>query len=104
MKDLYKILKDYCTQLGVDVTEKFGKQQVVFKRFKNFACIEVHPRDHELVVYVKGDPDSVSIENGFTRDMRGIGHWGTGDLEIRIRERAQLEKANELIQRSYDIS
>ncbi len=104
LKDLYKILKDYCTQLGDDVTEKIGKQQVVFKRFKNFACIEVHPRDHELVVYVKVDPDSVSIENGFTRDMRGIGHWGTGDLEIRIRERAQLEKANELIQRSYDIS
>lgn len=104
LKELYKALKDYCIQLGDDVTEKIGKQQVVFKRFKNFACVEVHPRDHELVVYVKVDPDSVSMEKGFTRDMRGLGHWGTGNLEIRIREQAQLEKANELIQRSYEVS
>ncbi|ROV70530.1 hypothetical protein D3105_00415 [Streptomyces globisporus] len=44
-------------------------------------------------------PDSVKLEEGFTRDMRGIGHLGTGDLEVRVVSAADLEKAAPLIRR-----
>ena len=30
------------------------------------------------------DPTTVALEPGFTRDMRKIGHYGTGDLEVTI--------------------
>lgn len=47
---------------------------------------------------------SVELEEGFTRDVREIGHFGTGDLEIRIRNDADLERALPLVLRSYEAS
>ena len=52
---------------------------------KNFACVEVHSQNGEILAYVKVDPSTVSLEPGFTKDMTNIGHYGTGDLEIRIK-------------------
>jgi predicted transport protein len=102
LKDLFNELLDYCYSLGDDVTEKVGKNQFIFKRFANFLCAEVHTRDHELVTYLKVDPDTVTIEPKFIRDMRDINHWGTGDLEVRISDADTMERAKELIQRSYE--
>jgi len=53
-------------------------------------------------VYVKVNPDTIKIEDGFTRDVRKIGHLATGDLEITIRSDADLIKAKELIVKSYE--
>ena len=50
------------------------------------------------------DPDSVLLEQGFTRDVRGIGHFGTGDLEITIQSSADFEKAKPLLEKSYEVS
>ena len=41
---------------------------------------------------------------GFTRDVRKIGHFGTGDLEIRISSDEDLEKAKPLLLESYEAS
>lgn len=41
-------------------------------------------------VFVKVDPDTVRLEPGFTLDVRNIGHFGTGDLEIVITDAATL--------------
>ncbi len=54
-----------------------------------------------ILPYLRLDPDTVvELEEGFTRDMRGIGHLGTGDLEVRISGVADLEKAVPLIRRA----
>ena len=55
---------------------------VAFRRLKNFACVKLHNKD--LQVWTRLDPSSVTLEEGFTRDVSQIGHAGTGDLEIRI--------------------
>lgn len=104
IQDLYYILKDYCLGLGQDITYKEGVDQFIFKRFRNFVCAEVHPRDNEIIFYLKIDPSTVAIESGFTRDMRKIGHWGTGDLEVRVSNEQQLERAKPLIVQSYEAS
>jgi predicted transport protein len=99
VRDLYEELTRYISGLGEDVTEHPKKLYMVFRRIKNFACIVV--QKSALVVYVKVDPDEVVLREGFTRDVRRIGHWGTGDLEIVIRSKEQLLEAQELIRRSY---
>ena len=53
---------------------------------------------------MKLDPRSVTLETGFTRDVRTISHWGTGDLELIIRTDDDLEKAKPLLLRSYEQS
>lgn len=62
------------------------------------------PEQACLTVFVKVDPDTVSLENGFTRDVRNIGHYGTSDLEITIHSAGDLERAQPFLQRSYDAS
>lgn len=102
LTDWYEALKDYLVNLGDDVQIKTLKNYFAFKRIKNFACVEVHTRTRNLLVYVKVDPDSITLEEGFTRDVREIGHFGTGDLEIVISSLDDFEKAKPLLQRSYE--
>ena len=37
----------------------------------------------------------------FARDVRGVGHQGTGDLQLRVQGPEQMEKAKELAARAY---
>jgi predicted transport protein len=102
LTDLYHALRDYMLNLGDDVQEKTLKYYFAYKRIKNFACVEVYTQSNKLQVYVKLNPDKVKLEEGFTRDVRNIGHFGTGDLEITIRNQEDLTKAEPLILRSYE--
>lgn len=102
LTDLYHALRDYMVSLGDDVQEKTLKYYFAYKRIKNFACVEVFPQSNKLQVYTKLNPEEVELEKGFTRDVRNIGHFGTGDLEITIRNQADLTKAEPLILRSYE--
>ncbi|GAA3118590.1 DUF5655 domain-containing protein [Planomonospora alba] len=104
LTDLYGTLEAFIEGLGDDVTKKVLKFYFAFRRIKNFACVEIHPRSQTILVYVKVDPTGVELEEGFSRDVRNIGHYGTGDLELRIRTQADLEKAFPLIQLSYEAS
>ena len=104
LKDLYHAVEDFCLALGDDVTKRTLKYYFAFRRLKNFACVEVHPQTRNLLVYLKINPDTVELEDGFTRDVRAIGHFGTGDLELRIHSASDFEKARSLIQRSYEAS
>ena len=55
-----------------------------------------------MFVWLKLDPSTVTPEEGFSRDVRQIGHWGTGDVELLVRSHADLEKAKGLIQKAYE--
>ncbi len=101
---LYESVRDYMLSLGDDVQEKHLKYYVAFKRIKNFACIEIYTQSNKLLLNVKVNPDEIQLEEGFTRDVRSIGHLGTGDLEITIRSEEDLRKAEDLILMSYNKS
>lgn len=99
---LYDQVKGLIHSLGDDVLEKPLKLYTAFKRLRNFACVAVNPKiDPQLRMWLKLDPDTVALEEGFTRDVRNVGHWGTGDLEVVIRNPGDYEKAKPLIERSY---
>lgn len=100
--DLYEATKAYLLALGGDVELKPLDNYVAFRRLKNFACVEVKPQIRHLKVFVKVDPDTTELEPGFTRDVRNIGHFGIGDLEIIITDVATLDTAKPLMDRSYD--
>lgn len=104
LKDLYQALEDFLVALGDDVTKKVTQVYIAFRRIKNFTCIEVHPQSKKLLLYLKVDPDSVPLEAGFTRDVRNIGHFGTGDLEVTVTSIEDLERAKPLVVASYESS
>jgi len=104
LRDLCDSLEAYLLALGDDVTKKTLKLYIAFRRIKNFACVEVHPQTKQLLVYLKVDPDAVTLESGFSRDVRGVGHFGTGDLELRLSSPDDLERAKPVLVASYEAS
>ena len=102
LSDRYETLRSFLLALGDDVQEKTLKLYVAFKRIKNFASVQIAPQIKTIIVYAKVNPDSITLENGFTRDARKFGHYGTGDLEIRIVTDDDLEKAKHLLIKSYE--
>lgn len=104
LKDLYHSVEDFLLGLGDEVQKKTLKNYFAFKRIKNFACVEVKPQGKKLVIYAKLDPDTVEIRKGFTRDVRKIGHFGTGDLEITIKTGVDFEAAKSLLVQSFENS
>jgi predicted transport protein len=102
VKDLFDSLEEYLLGLGDDVTKKVTSLYYAYRRLKNFACVEVHPQTGKILTYVKTRLPADQLEAGFTRDVTSIGHFGTGDLEIAIASREDLEKAKPLILASYE--
>ncbi len=104
LRDLFGELESFIEALGDDVTKKTLKQYFAYRRLKNFACVEVHPQTQNLLIFLKVDPSTIVIEPGFSRDVSKIGHFGTGDLELRVADHAQLERALPLVSASYELS
>jgi predicted transport protein len=104
LTDKYETLKAYMMALGDDVQTKILKHYIAFKRIKNFACLEIHPQTGKILLYLKVKPDSITLEQGFTRDVTHIGHYGTGDLEVTISNGEDIERAKRLINMAYDVS
>lgn len=99
-KTLFESLEGYLLSLGDDVQRKDLKLYIAFKRLRNFACVGF--KKDALYVWLKLDPKVVQIEDGFSRDVSQIGHWGTGDVELLIRDHADMDRAKALIQKAYE--
>lgn len=99
---LFEQTRSFILVQGDDIIEKPLKLYVAFRRLKNFVCMSlISKQDPHVFLILKLDPTTVELENGFTRDVRNIGHWGTGDLEIVLRKQDDFEKAKPLIERAY---
>ncbi|WP_415853881.1 DUF5655 domain-containing protein [Sinomonas sp. G460-2] len=98
---LYEKFETFALSLGDDVVKNERSQYFAFRRLKNFACVEVHPSSRNLLVYLKLDPETVELQEGFSRDVRSIGHFGTGDLELRVSDDSRWTQVEELTRQAY---
>lgn len=104
LTNLYADVETFMLGLGDDVVQKELRFYFAFKRIKNFACVEVKPTLSVIRLYLKIDPSSITIEEGFSRDVRDVGHFGTGDLEVTLRGHEDFDRAKTLITQSYEAS
>lgn len=104
LANLYDDVKTFLIGLGDDVQEKALRFYIAFKRIKNFACVEVKPQIKIVKLYLKVNPDTIELVDGFSRDVRKVGHFGTGDLEVTIKNHDDLNAAKPLIIQSYEAS
>ncbi|MWB79871.1 DUF91 domain-containing protein [Pseudooceanicola sp. 216_PA32_1] len=104
LANLYSDVETFVLGLGDDVIQKELRNYFAFKRIKNFACVEVKPQIGVIRLYLKIDPDTIEMIEGFSRDVRKIGHFGTGDLEVTLKTHDDFDAAKELIVKSYEAS
>ncbi|NHZ79549.1 DUF91 domain-containing protein [Massilia sp. CCM 8695] len=99
IRALYEQTTSLLLSLGDDVQQKALKLYTAFRRLKNFACVIVFPS--RLLLILKLNPATVAFEENFSRDISQVGHWGTGDVELCVRNTADLKRAQALLERSY---
>lgn len=100
LQSTYETIRDYILSLGDDVIENQLKLYAAFKKTKNIVCTEIY--QSKILLHLRLNPDKVELKDGFIKDMRNIGHFGTGDLQIIIKSVEDLEKAKYLIDRAYN--
>ena len=98
--ELASLPDNYIESLGDDIAVNQLKYYIAYKKIQNLICIEVY-NDH-LNIFVKLNPDDIKLEEGFIEDVREIGHYGTGDVRIIIKNDNQLEKAKYLLEKAYN--
>lgn len=54
-----------------------------------------------MLINFRLNPDDYELSDTL-RDVRNIGHWGCGDLQLIMRDRSEIEKAKQLILKAYE--
>lgn len=102
LRDIYDAVYQFLVGLGDDVQVKELKLYTAFKRLKNFVCMEIYPQARTVTLYLKLDPSAVVLEDGFIRDVRNVGHFGTGDLQVTLKSMSDFERAQTLLRQAYE--
>jgi predicted transport protein len=102
LRDLFEAVRQYLVGLGDDVQVKELKNYIAFKRLKNFTCAEIYPQVRVVTLYLRIDPTTIELEDGFSRNVTKIGHFGTGNLELSLKTMEDFAKAQPLLQRAYE--
>lgn len=100
IKILYESICNYIESLGDDIVANQLKFYLAYKKVQNIICIEVYNK--HVVLYLKLNPEEIDLEKGFSRNVKNVGHYGTGDLAITIRDANDFKKAKDLIVRAYN--
>ncbi|MFJ7278331.1 DUF5655 domain-containing protein [Kitasatospora sp. NPDC098663] len=99
VRDLYGELDGRLLDFG-DVHSVELRHYIAYRRGGNFATMKI--LSNGLRLFLRLDPRSVTLEEGFTRDVSEVGHHGTGDLEVRICSVGDLDRAMPLLRASYE--
>ncbi len=99
-RELVLALQEYILSIDESIEEAPKKLYVAYKISQNFVCMEVHK--NKVLLYLKINPDTIKGLPKNARDVRGIGHFGTGDLEINISNLKDVETAKEYIAIAYN--
>lgn len=97
--ELAESVRGFVMELDPAMEEAPKKFYVAYKISQNITCMEIQKQ--RLLLFVKLDPTSVGPLPKFARDVREIGHYGTGDLELSIRNAGDFEAAKQFIELAY---
>lgn len=98
-KNIFDELKDYTLNLGDDVSENTLKLYMAFKKIKNFATMEIYQSN--IRINFRLSPDKYRLSDNL-RDIRNIGHWGCGDLQLIIKSESDVPLAKTLLKDAYE--
>lgn len=99
MQELFQNIRDFITGLDNSIEEAPKKKYVAYKTSQNFACLQA--TKNKIVIYLKLDADQVKTMPKQGRDVKDIGHFGTGDFELTIKSIDDFEETKYLINEAY---
>lgn len=100
LRELVTELREFILKLDPAIEEAPKKFYVAYRTTQNIACVEVQRQ--KILLVLKLDPAHVKGPEGISRNVSNVGHYGTGDLEITLRSRADFEAAKPFVERAYE--
>lgn len=97
--ELFNTLRDYIISMDSSIEETPKKHYIAYKTSQNFVCLQTYKR--KLTLYLKLNPDEIKPMPKQSRDVRNIGHFGTGDFELTLKDLSDFEETKQLINEAY---
>ncbi len=97
--ELFNTVRDYIISLDSSIEETPKKYYIAYKTSQNFVCLQTYKK--KLTLYLKLNPEEVDPMPKQARDVRNIGHFGTGDFEMTIKDLTDFEETKQLINEAY---
>ncbi|WP_406347761.1 hypothetical protein OHA44_07070 [Streptomyces sp. NBC_00144] len=57
------------------------RHYIAYRRMANLTPVVFRAKHEVILAYLRVDPDTIELEEYFSRDMRGIGYLGTGESQ-----------------------
>ena len=99
IRELARQVAEYLLSLDPSMEEVPKKLYIAYKISQNIACMEL--QKERVLLFVKLDPKRVNLPRRIARDVTTIGHYGTGDLELSVRTRYDLETVKPVLEQAY---
>jgi predicted transport protein len=99
--EMFEALREriFALSEGDTITEKANKMYIGYKHGKNF--VEVRLQSKLLQIWLDITAQDLDDPYHLARDVKNIGHYGTGDVEVRLADSKGLDKVMALVEQSY---
>jgi len=97
--ELFNAIRDYIVTIDSSIEEIPKKNYIAYKTSQNFACLQTYKK--KLTLFLKLAANEVSPMPKQGRDVSNIGHFGTGDFELIIKDLTDFEETKHLINEAY---
>ncbi len=87
-RELFDILRKEIKALDERITEKFNQEYISYMFDKNFVDIVVQTKD--LKLYLNMPFNELQDEKNLARDMTNKGHFGNGDIEVKLETKENI--------------
>jgi hypothetical protein len=100
--ELFRTVDKFCRELDpTTVQKKYLAKYVSYMHGKATFCC-VHLQKSGLRIWLKLNYSRLENPPDYVRDVSNIGHWGVGNVEIRIDSLKKLQIAKTLIRQSFE--
>jgi uncharacterized protein with ParB-like and HNH nuclease domain/predicted transport protein len=100
VRPLFEELRKRIQNLDTGVLEEVRKQYIAYRSSSNF--VEIVPQLDELKLYLDIPVGELDDPDALGRDVAGIGHWGTGSVEVLLTTIDQLEAIMALVRQAFE--
>ncbi len=98
-KQIATELQDYILNLDESIEEAPKKFYIAYKISQNFVCMKI--RKNKILLYLKIKPPTLETIPKNGRDVTNIDHYGTGDFELVITTKEDVNMAKEFILQAF---
>jgi predicted transport protein len=99
IKGWFEELKEFILNLDDSIEEVVRKTYIAYRGSMNIACMEIKRK--QITIYLRLLPEEVEPGLEIYRDVRSIGHNGTGEGELTISKTEHVGIAKKYIEQVY---